>query len=445
MRSCLAILLLVGCAKPVDAQLSATPPDLTAVAFSSTGTHTAAPDWWTAFQSPELDTLMVRALAENPGVQAAYHRLTAANATVVQARSPLFPALAAEAGIAGPPADTELAVGASYEVDLWGRIRAEARGAAYRRDATATDASAAALSLSGAVARTWVGIAASRAQLTLLDRQVRANEGMAKVVEARFLNGVVRQADSLRQQRLLVQTEGQRIVQRETLAVQEHALAALLGLPATAEVPLEAVELPPVPPLPETGLPAEVIRRRPDVRAAEQRLRAVDEDVAVAVAERFPRLTLGASVSTSITSSGVAAGWVASLSANLVAPLFEAGARRAAVQEQRALLDAALADYGAVVVTAVQEVEDALARDRLQAERVANLQAQARLADRTADGLEAQYTGGLDVGYLDVLTARTTAQQLRRDLISAHQRQLELRIAVYLAIAGGLPAPENRP
>jgi NodT family efflux transporter outer membrane factor (OMF) lipoprotein len=450
--SLFALLLLAGCARgPASGPPPelAPPVELAALRFSPAGEAQAAPDWWAVFENGELSGLVEHALDRNLTVRGAFARLEAAEALVVQARSPLFPALQAEAG-AGVATDAApeatVGLGLSYELDLWGRIRAEARGAAERRSATAADAQAAALSLSGQVARAWVGLTATRAQLALLDRQVHANQGMFEVVDARFRNGVVRQADALRQQRLLVQTEGQRIVQLESLEVQEHALLVLLGRPATETLALDGAALPELPPLPVAGLPLEVVRRRPDVRAAERRLYAADADVAVAVASRLPRLSLGAGVSTTV-GSGVdpLSGWVASLSANLVAPLFEAGARRAAVREQEALLRATLADYGAVLLGAVQEIEDALARDRRQGERVANLEAQARLADRTAAGLEAQYTGGLDVSYLDVLTAQTTAQQLRRDLIAARQRQLELRIAVYLAIAGPVPLPETSP
>lgn len=430
------------------------PVDVAPLAFSESGSAPVADAWWTALGDPELDALMDRALADNFTVQAAFARLEAAEAAVRRERAPLFPSTAAYAdtsigtddpfgGVQRVP--VELGVQASYEIDLWGRIRANLRAEAERREATRGDARTAALSMSAELARTWVALAATTEQLELLDDQIAANEGMVEVVNARFLNGVVRQADALRQQRLLEQSLAQRTARQADLEVLEHRLAVLAGRPPQSTDLPAPDTLPDLPPLPDAGIPLELLQRRPDVRAAEAALRAADAEVAAAVAELYPRLSISARASAAPTSpQEVLTGWVASLGANLLAPLFQGGQRRAEVRRRRALLDAQLADYGSALLTALQEVEDALARNQRQAELVDNLDRQADLASRTAEGLQSQYTGGLDVGYLDVLTAQTTAQQLRREQILARQTHLELRIDLYRALAGPLePPPET--
>ena len=175
------------------------------------------------------------------------------------------------------------------------------------------------------------------------------------------------------------------------------------------------------------------------VLAAEQDLLAADADVSAAIADLFPRFTLSASLSNVPTSpQELLTGWIAGLVGQLFAPLFEGGRRRAEVTRRKALLEAAVADYGAVLLTALQEVEDGLVRNLRQEEYVANLEQQVDLAVRTADGLQEQYTGGMGVNYLDVLTAQTASQQQRRDLVSARQRHLAVRIDLYLALAGGV-------
>ena len=167
---------------------------------------------------------------------------------------------------------------------------------------------------------------------------------------------------------------------------------------------------------------------------------AADEEVAVAITNQFPRLTLSVDLdSVGAGPEELLSGWVRTLGAALVLPILEGRSRRAEVRATRALLEAEIADYGAVLLVALQEVEDALVRNQRQAQRVQNLEEQVRLAERTASGLQSQYTGGLDVSYLDVLTAQTTAQQLRRDLIDAQERELLLRVSLYLALAGDLP------
>lgn len=443
-------LTVLACSTRTAAPL---PVDLEPVVFSASGSAPLPDEWWTAFGDDALDARVREALGQNFTVQAAFARLLAAEAVVQRERAPLFPSFTGFAdssigtddpfgGVQRVP--VELGVQASYEIDLWGRIRANLEAEVQRREATRADAEAAALSLSVAVARAWVGIAATQEQLVLLDEQIVANQGMAAVVEARFRNGVVRQADALRQERLLEQTRAEQVSQRTALEVQTHQLAVLLGKPPKADVGALPARLPPLLPLPDAGVPLELVRRRPDVQSAERALRAADAEVAVAVANQFPRLSLGASTSNAPGSAeALLQGWVSSLGASLVVPLLAAGERRAEVRRTRALLDAEVAEYGAVLLVALQEVEDGLTRDRRQQELVDNIDRQVALAQQTAAGLQAQYTGGLDVSYLDVLTAQTTAQQLRRAQISARRQHLELRIDLYRALAGGItPQPE---
>jgi outer membrane protein, multidrug efflux system len=423
------------------------------LAFSPSGEAPVADAWWTAFEDPALDGHIREALRENLSLRAAWARLEAAEAVLWRERAPLVPVVSGFAdssvgtddpfgGVQRVP--IEFGARASYEVDLWGRLRAGARAEVANREQVRARAGTAALSVSAEVARTWVALGATREQLALLDEQIVANQGMAEVVEARFLNGVVRQADALRQERLLEQTRAERIARLEDQEVLEHRLAVLLGRPPQEPVTPLPEALPAVPPLPEAGVPVELLRRRPDVRAAEQALLEADARVAVAVAEQFPRLDLRAGVSNAPSSvSAILEGWVASVGASLVGPLLGAGARHAEVRRAKAVRDEQLAAYGDALLQALREVEDALTRNRRQAEQVENLARQVRLAERTARGLQAQYTGGLDVGYLDVLTAQTTAQSLRRQQIAARRRHLEVRIGLYRALAGGLERPET--
>ncbi len=445
----------MGCAKPGPI---ASPIDVSSLAFSESGADTMDARWWTVFEDPALDAAIAEGLSDNFTVRAAWARLEAAEAVVRRARAPWFPSLTATTDVAirsdrpvvdGDTGPVTVGLAASWEIDLWGRIRAQVLGESAAREIVREDAHTAALSLSAQIADAWIAIGAAREELALLDEQLHANTGMAEVVEARFLNGVVRQADALRQQRLLEQTRAQQVARLEDLEVLEHQLAVLLGRPPTLAIDPIPTALPDAPPLPDAGLPAELVRRRPDVRAAEQAVRRADAGVAEAVADQFPRLTLGGAISNAPASpQALVSGWIGSFVANLLAPIFEGGRRKAEVRRARAEAEAILHEYGDAVLVAMQEVEDALARNRRQAQILANLDTQVDLATRTAEGLEAQYVGGLSVSYLDVLTAQTTAQQLRRQHIDARARLLTLRVDLYRALAGALPAdpaPEETP
>lgn len=399
-----------------------------------------------AFDDPQLEGLIDEALRDNFTLRTAWGRLQASRAVVRRENASLFPWLegfaGGEVGTDQPLEGTQrvplqFGVAASYEIDLWGRIRADIEADRQRREASHADYQAAALALSAEVARAWYGLGAARAQLELLDAQVEANERIAELVQARFRTGQARRADLLRQRQLLEATRSVRIDQAARVEVLEHRLAVLLGRSPQQGVGRAPGALPAVPPLPDTGVPLELIRRRPDVRSAHHRLRAADAEVAVAVSNKFPRLDLGASLAKAADPSvSLFEAWVGSLSASLVAPLFEAGRRQAEVERTRAVEEQRLYEYGTAILTAFQEVEDALARDRAQAERIASLEEQVSLGAEGATRLRDQFSGGM-VGYIDVLEATTTEQQLRRDLIEARLVHLERRIDLYRALAGG--------
>lgn len=440
----LAALLAAGCAGRREVDLSL---DLESVALSQAGTAPLSTRWWAAFEVPALDAAMDEALGRNFDVQAAYARFRAADATVRRTRAQWLPTVGAtvDASVSsddlvdglqqGPVA---LGLDLTYEVDLWGRIRSQVKGDAARRDAAEAQARAAALALSAAVATTWIDLAATQEQLALLERQVAANEQMSAIVRSRVLNGVVRQADSLRQDRLVEQTRTERVARLEDREILEHRLAVLMGRPPTDVPEGLPARLPELPPLPEVGLTSELLRRRPDVQAAEQAMIAADADLAAAVRDLYPRFDLRAGVDNApLTPEALLTDWNASLGARLTAPLYEGGRKRAEIQRVRAVLEAQVADYTTALLVALREVEDAITRNRRQAETVALIDRQVALATQTADNLQLQYVGGLDVGYLDVLTAQTTAQQLLRQQIAARQRLLSLRVDLYRALAGG--------
>jgi multidrug efflux system outer membrane protein len=256
------------------------------------------------------------------------------------------------------------------------------------------------------------------------------------LIRTRLGTGQVRSVDILRQKQLLEFTREQKLGMESRLAVLEHQLAVLLGRPPQDKIEYTSAPLPDLPPLPDTGLPAELIQRRPDVQKAYNLLHAADRDLAAAVTDRYPRLTLSASSSSTDDNGGLLDGWIHNFTAGLLAPIFDGGERGAEIDRTRALKDERLYDYGQTVLDAFREVENALIQEKKQGERIKSIEEQSRLVRQTYDQLRLEYLNGL-TGYLDVLTALTNQQRIDRDLISAKGALLEYRIALYRALAGG--------
>jgi outer membrane protein TolC len=210
-----------------------------------------------------------------------------------------------------------------------------------------------------------------------------------------------------------------------------------MGRPPQQEVDYPFRELPGVPPLPETGIPVELIRRRPDVQTAFNLLQAADRELAAAISNRYPRVSFSLSYSTAVNDTDkLFKDWAYSLAGNLLAPIFYGGELKAEVNRTEAVKQQRLYEYGQTVLIAFQEVEDALIQEEKQIESIQLIEEQVQLARQTIDQLRLEYLNGLS-DYLDVLTALDQEQELRRDLLSAKLTLLEYRIALYRALAGG--------
>ncbi|NIQ96007.1 MAG: efflux transporter outer membrane subunit [Desulfuromonadales bacterium] len=413
-------------------------------AFSANGSSETSAAWWRAFRDPALNDLLEQAIRSNFTLEAAWYRLREAEAVVDREASQLRPVLDAEAVGEGrwteSAAEERLRLGlaAQYEIDLWGRIRGSIEAEKHRLAASREDYRTAALSLAAEVVRTWFSLAEARQQREVLEEQIEANRKVLRLIRARFGNGAGRRVDILRQEQLLESTREQKIAEEARIEVLEHLLAVLAGRsPREGVARFETGPLPELPPLPETGLPLDLIRRRPDVRRAYHLLQAADRDLAAAISNRYPRLTLTASLSTTEDDTrNLFDDWVAALAANMLAPIIDGGQRRAEVRRNEALRNRRLSSWAQASLTAFQEVEDALTREKKQVERIASLRQQIRLARQSLEQLRNEYYNGVS-NYIEVLTALTGEQRLRRDLLAARRQLLEFRVGLYRALSGG--------
>lgn len=434
------LLFGLGCA-PQQAHVNL--PQESSQPFSVSGEQAVPDRWWTEFDDPALDSLVTQALRDNFSLESAWQRLRQARSVVDGETAALWPTLDGFAEGTVTRSDhvesEEISLGltSSYELDLWGNIRSQKDAARYRAEATFADYQTAALTLSAEVARTWYQLTESRHQLDLLEEQLQINEQVLSLIKARFEGGQVRGVDILRQKQLIEATREQVIAAESQTQTLEHQLAVLLGQSPQNTVAYDVHELPTVPATPETGLPAELVQRRPDVQRAFLLLQAADRDLATAVTNQYPRLSLSASASSSGEDvDALFDDWLRTVAGNLLMPLFRGGELRAEVQRSAAAKQERLNDYGQTVLVAFQEVEDALIREQKQGERIASLEQQVDIARQATEQLRTEYLNGM-TNYIDVLTALTDEQQLERDLISAKRVLLEYRIALYRALASG--------
>lgn len=398
--------------------------------------------WWTAFGDRDLDSRVEEAVGGNFTLAAAMQRLRAARAVERREASDLFPDVDGILDIGstfGPGRDRTsfvLRLDAAYQVDLWGQIHSRVEAERLRADATQADYQAVALTLAAEVARTWFSLIEAHAQLELLAAQVETNRIGLKAQELRFGRGFVRSADVLRQRQLVESTLEQEVVVQARIEVLEHQLAVLLGqMPQTASF-APGTKLPSLPPLPRTGLPSELLARRPDVRRDYLAFQAADRDLASAISAQYPRIDLtGSLLNLAERPEALFRDWYVSIAGQLIAPLIDGGQRRAEVDRTLAVAGQRFYEYGETMLNAFREVEDSLALERQQLERIERLDAQVRLAEQASGQLREQYLIG-DADYLDVLSAIQSQQRLQREVLSARLELVLIRIGLYLALAG---------
>lgn len=431
-----ALLHLVGCTTlaPEPAQ-----PVVPAGTFSLSGEAILPLRWWESLSDPALQQLETAALANNPDLLATQARLIEAEALARQTGANLFPQLGA--GLFSSDSDgttlNEASLAASYEVDFWGGLEADAESARQSWLASREALDAAAITLTAEVADSWYQLIEQQGQERLLSEQQQTNRQLLELLELRFDRGIVKATDVLQQRQLVESAEGSLATTRANAAVLEHQLAALLGQPATATMELPVGTLVQLPPLPATGLPSQLLQRRPDVRQALFLLRAAEADVAVAVADRFPSLSLTATLSSTAGGwSTLFEDWIGTIGAELFGPVFDGGQRAAEVDRTRAAATAALHDYGTVVVEAVAEVEDALIRELQQALLLQSLERQLELTSGVVERISYNYTKGV-ADYLEVLDALRTYQTLQRDELTARRTLVSYRLVLYRSLAGG--------
>lgn len=441
----LLILLFSGCAGKSE-QISREPIELP-VSFSRSGSLELDGKWWQGFNDKDLNSLIDQALSENFSLKSSWDRLSQARAQYRKSSASLFPTVDGEGNgthtidyIDGTTIKTDkllLGLSASYEVDLWGRIESGAEAARLDMEASQADLDTAAMTLAAEVANTWYLLVQQTANLSLLDEQIATNTKALELISTQFRAGQVPIADVLQQRQLIESQQGEKVQLVSQKGQTEHDLAVLLGKVPGDDIPEVPTQLIALPELPATGIPAEVIRSRPDIRSSFLALEAADQRVAVAIADQYPALRLTASLDTiNYSTSTMFSDYLASIMAGLTAPLFDGGSRKAEVERTRAVAAEKLHNYGQTVLIAIGEVEDALLKEQQQQKYIQSLQVQLELAVKTMEQVKERYLKGIE-NYQRVLAALTSLQSLQQSMITAQKDLLLNRIELCRALGRG--------
>jgi NodT family efflux transporter outer membrane factor (OMF) lipoprotein len=415
-------------------------------AFSRAGGGGEASAWWRQLGSPALVAEVERAQAENFSLKAAADRVARADALAREARAALAPELSGrgsarteERRSADGSRDSSggglLALAASYEIDLWGRLRAGRTAALAEADVARADRAAAAQSLAASVCILWFQRAEQAAQLEVLARQQEANRQGLELVKSRNRRGQAGAADVLEQEQLVEANQGEIELASARLATLDNALAVLTARPPGSHRFATGTALPAPPAPPRSGVPAEWALGRPDLQAAAFALAAADARLAAAVADRFPRISLSGLLSSpASTWGGLFEAWLAELAGEFSAPLVDGGARRARIAAADARRGEALNLWGQAVLEALREVEDALVRENRQRAYVASLERQIELANQAVERVRAEWLRGNE-SYLRVLVAVRSAQTLELRLLAARRQLVEDWVSLCRSLA----------
>lgn len=412
--------------------------------------------WWEVFNDPQLNSLEDQVNVSNQAIAAAVAGFLESRTLIKQARSQYFPTISTTPSITNQRqnilrlqsssstssntsyTEYSLPFDASYEPDLWGRVRNTVRANVAGAQASAADLENTRLSIQAEVAVDYFELQGQDSLIKLLDQTVAAYQ------------------ESLRLNRVLLQTgigSDENVAQAETQleatqaldtnlgilrAQYEHAIALLVGQPAsTFSVPMSPLSAarPDIP----LGVPSQLLERRPDIASAERSVAQANAQIGVATAAFYPNLTLSASgglESTAISSLFTWPSRVWSVGPSLAETIFDGGLRRATVEQYRAAYEATVANYRNTVLTAFQQVEDNIAELRILSTELGQQDTAVRSADRNLQLATDRYRLGIDP-YLNVITAQTTLLSNQQTAVNLRVEQATSGVQLIKALGGG--------
>lgn len=405
-------------------------------------TSAAEPALWSDYGSAELERLIAQALQNNTDIAAALARIEQARANTTIAGQGLYPTVDANGTASKTTTDTsgtrnttdrsEATVSVAYELDLWRRNRDLSDSAEWLERATVYDRDALTILVASEVGRLYTGIVAYDARVAVAEKNLKNTQDVLRITELRYKEGAVSGLERAQQRTSVANTQAAVAALKNQRELFFNQLALVSGVaPAQLQVnnndAIEVLKLGQV----NVAAPWDLLARRPDIAAAEARLRAANKDIGVARANALPSLSLALNAGVVGDPSGTLLG----LAASFFAPIFHGGALQADIDRSKAVRDEQTAQYQTVLLTAFREVEDALSNyDAATTRRtvLATAAEEARNAERIA---RARFDAG-SIDYTTLLQTQTALLQAEDSYYGAIQEQLAAHIDLVRALGG---------
>lgn len=427
-----------------------------------TATTATADAWWAGFNDPILTSLIVRAAQSNLDLRQAALRIAEARTQVAIVGAGQWPSVGGNAGYArqgfsestaqgsmlaslptypNPFDQFQVGFDAGWEIDLFGRVRRQVEAASADQQATIENGRFVLVSLTAEVARAYIDLRAAQRQRAVLDENLRTQRDVLALARDRMEAGLGTDLDVENAAAQVANTDAQIPGVDTRISRDINDLGFLLALePGALRTELEGARaIPPVPPQIGVGLPADLLRRRPDIRAAEAQLHAATARVGVAEADLFPRVTLNASFGTQAENFPDLGNWASrffSIGPSLRLPIFEGGRLRATVQMQDLREKEAAIAYARTVLAAFHEVENAMTAYGQERQRLAALQTTVARNRAALDLARQRYKSGV-TSFLNVLDAERNVQQGDLALAQSTAAVSLNLVALYKALGGG--------
>jgi len=435
------ISLLFGCVHKnniIDVDSAALPVSFIAEGGIQLDTH-----WWNSFENDELTQLINQALEKNLTLQANQLRLKSSAINVKISGADHYPDLNLTANTSS---DFDafsgfntgsLGVSSSWELDIWGRISANENKSYWTHKGQQALYKSSANLVAGNMARAWLGLVSEEEKKIVLATQHHRTKDALRVISRRFAMGKNSVTNIWQQERLLKSIEVQQSTNQTNIYLYKQILALWLGIPTNELIKNDLNVSPELPPLPEMGIPAQLLKYRPDIELAFSKIKSADENLAIAIAARYPRITLRANYSTTkSTVEDLFDDWQGNLIAALTLPIFDAGTTKLVVKQRELELKALIFDYQEVWLEAISSVNEVLANETQLLEVSNNLTLQLDLAERTEKLTTIQYLNG-KTNYINLLRAQESILSLERQLIDANRRLLTNRVLLYRELSHG--------
>jgi NodT family efflux transporter outer membrane factor (OMF) lipoprotein len=437
------------------------------------GDATLRGKWWEIYNDPDLNALEDQLNIDNQNIRQAFENFMEARAMVREARSQYFPTVsiggaytrsqssanvASAAGTSTSAGSTttkggeqsqlfSLPADISWEPDLWGKVRNTVHASQNTAQLTAADLENEKLTEQASLAEYFFEIRGQDAEQAILDETVATDKKALEAVQGAYDTGVGDQISVVEAQTTLASAQAAAINLGIARAQYEHAIATLIGKPASAfSIPVTPATI--APPAIPIGVPSELLERRPDIAGAERNMAAANAQIGVAVSAYYPALTLSATGGVESSAIKSLLSWPSrfwSIGPELSETVYDGGLRRATVNQYIANYNADLAAYRQTVLTAFQQVEDSLAAVRILSQQIQREQ-QAVDSATTALQLEmARYQTGIDP-YIDVTVAQATLLADRQTLAALKVQEMTSSVQLIMALGGGwdrsrLPTP----